>query len=170
MRPNGVAFIGPQPWREILSEIARCSGLETGGVLLGWWSVPPSIRGSEVQITTAVGPGPGATHRRTSFIPDHEYQTLQVAAIYEASGRTAIYLGDWHCHPVGPATVSATDRSTLHRIMREPSARMPTPLMLIVSAQDPTRSACYVARTTRPCWAPRRQWTTTTPLDLRMPF
>ena len=83
----------------MVGEAQRAYPQESGGILMGYWVVQPT----EAVITDVIGPGPGAIHRDTSFLPDAEYQADQVARRYEASGRLHTYLGDWHSHPnAGP--------------------------------------------------------------------
>jgi integrative and conjugative element protein (TIGR02256 family) len=110
----------------IVEEANRQAPLETGGLLLGY------ERDSEIVVTEVIGPGPAAGHGATTFIPDHEHQETELARLYEASGRRHTYLGDWHSHPGGSATLSRTDRRTLRRIARSPQARAPRPLMVVV--------------------------------------
>lgn len=100
---------------------------ETGGLLMGWSD------GSAALITHVVGPGPDAIHRRYSFTPDHVWQAGEVARIYDGSGRTSTYLGDWHSHPGGRAVPSVRDWCAAVTIGRSRAARCATPLMLIVS-------------------------------------
>lgn len=125
--------MAPRVWvsTQVLNEVTReCllrPQLETGGLLLGYWS------GDTVVITDTVGPGPDALHAATSFRPDARWQREALAAMYAASGRVTTYLGDWHVHPGGSSAPSRTDRGTLRRIARSASARQPRPLMGIVA-------------------------------------
>jgi integrative and conjugative element protein (TIGR02256 family) len=115
-------------------EASRRLPLETGGILLGYWSED----GASVAVTDATEPGPNAIHRRDEFIPDDEYQNLKIDEIYEASGRVHRYLGDWHTHPFGGSALSYKDRRNLHRIATTKGAHTPIPLMAVLSggAQD----------------------------------
>jgi integrative and conjugative element protein (TIGR02256 family) len=124
-------------------EAARRDPHETGGVLLGYWA------DAEVVVADIVGPGPDALHGPMRFVPDTEYQEVEIARRYEASGRVVTYLGDWHTHPRGPGGISRLDLRTLHTIAREPAARAPVPVMLVVFDGEPWRVAAWI-------WAPRR--------------
>lgn len=73
----------------LLQEAAAKAPYETGGVLMGWTA------GDDICISDVIGPGPEATHERTSFLPDHPWQAEQIAMLYEKSGRLLAYLGDW---------------------------------------------------------------------------
>ena len=105
---------------------------ETGGVLMGYWTVD----GSDVVITHVVGPGAAALHTPTRFVPDHDAHLRQIAAIYFESDRISTYLGDWHSHPGGRSVLSARDRRTLRRIAATRSARTDCPLMGIVAGDE----------------------------------
>jgi integrative and conjugative element protein (TIGR02256 family) len=95
------------------------------------------------------GPGPNALHGPNGFVPDAEYQEVEIARRYEASGRVVTYMGDWHSHARGLGRVSRLDLRTLHTIACEPAARVPAPIMLIVFEGDPWRLAAWI-------WAPIR--------------
>lgn len=111
----------------MLREAAARHPRETGGVLLGYTG-----EGEDVVVTAAVGPGPGAVHERSRFVPDHAFHRAEVERIYAASGRRWTYLGDWHSHPDAAAYLSPTDADTLERIAGAEAARVPHPLMLIL--------------------------------------
>src|SRR3989442_1461190 len=93
----GLAWIAKTVLQTMVVEARRRAPNETGGVLLGYWA----DAGRQVVITDAVGPGPQAAHRRTSFEPDHEFQEAEIRRLYRGSGRRLAYLGDWHTHPRG---------------------------------------------------------------------
>lgn len=129
----GRCFIARRLVSEMVHEANAKAPLETGGVLLG------VSDGANIWIDAVIGPGPGAVHRRMSFSPDAGFQEQQITEFYEASGRRATYLGDWHTHPGTAPYLSWRDRRTLRAISRTPSARQPTPLMLVFGYGDPWR-------------------------------
>lgn len=112
-------------------EASRTFPLETGGVLLGYWS------GNEAVIIASSGPGPLALHGEDHYVPDNSYHSSFVAAAYAASGRRATYLGDWHSHPLGSCSLSELDIKTMRRIARHQRARVSCPLMLVLSGREP---------------------------------
>lgn len=114
------------PRRDILAEAQRALPNETGGVLLGWST------DSDIVITHAVGPGARAEHQPTRFLPDRDWQADEIARLYEESGRTIEYLGDWHTHPGGDPYPSALDSAALRRIALDEAARCPRPIMGIL--------------------------------------
>lgn len=117
---------------EIVKLAAQEAPRETGGVLMGYWTSD----GSDVVITHVVGPGAGALHTPTRFVPDQDAHLRQIAAIYFQSDRVSTYLGDWHSHPGGRGLLSASDRRTLRRIASTPTARIECPLMGIVAGDE----------------------------------
>jgi integrative and conjugative element protein (TIGR02256 family) len=112
--------------------------LETGGMLLGWHNH------GKVAIDATINAGPGALRSRTGFTPDGPWQQQQLAAVYEQSGRTVTYLGDWHFHPRGPARPSGQDRKTAAAIAASEQARTPYPITLIVGRNR--RRAKFITR------------------------
>jgi integrative and conjugative element protein (TIGR02256 family) len=115
----------------MLQEAERMSPLETGGVLMGYWGRDVS----QVVVTAVIGPGSSARHKRLSFDPDTEYQERRIAQRYLEWGGTEMYLGDWHTHPwpgVHPG-LSRVDRETLTRVARYAEARVPQPIMAVLS-------------------------------------
>ncbi len=115
---------------------------ETGGSLMGYFS-----RKKTVVVTDLVGPGPKAQHNRYSFIPDYKFQEKQIAQIYDESNRFHTYLGDWHTHPGGSATLSGTDARALENIADYPKARAPLPIMvLLAGGPDPWNTKAWQLR------------------------
>ena len=119
---------------ELKAEADRHRPCETGGVLLGFEDEAGS---RDVQVVSAIGPGPGATHLRHRFLPDASWQQERIEEAYRESGQTITYLGDWHSHPTGGTSPSRLDRKTATRISRTPAARAPNPLMLILAGGPP---------------------------------
>lgn len=89
--------------------------------------------GNDIVITNVVGPGPNAIHTRNSFTPDHEWQQKEINHIYDSSNRINTYLGDWHSHPNGALYLGWQDKRTLNRIASCVDARVPNPIMMVVS-------------------------------------
>jgi integrative and conjugative element protein (TIGR02256 family) len=116
---------------EIREESERFAPLETGGVVLGW----REGRGMVLRVAEIVAAGPGARRERSRFEPDGPWQRARIAELYEASGRTLSYLGDWHSHPKGGGP-SSLDRSTARRIAATPQACCSHPVLLIATCVD----------------------------------
>ncbi len=129
------AWIAEEVWQAMLAEVERAFPNETGGVLMGYWTVS----GTDVVVTHMVGPGPLAMHRRTSFVPDADYHEQEIARLYNAANRQSTYLGDWHSHPNAAAYLSPQDKRTLRRIAEHPDARAPRPVMAIMAGATPWR-------------------------------
>lgn len=131
------AWIAEPVLAQLIAECERVHPCETGGVLLGYYGDGTQ----EPVITHSVGPGPDAVHEPSRFLPDQPYQLAEIARLYESTGRTLHYLGDWHSHPSGSGGLSALDRRTLRRIARCQAARVANPVMLVMagdSAWEPT--------------------------------
>lgn len=82
-------------YKSELDFISRCildfPNIETGGELFGFWTQ----MGTPV-VLYAVGPGPNAKHRLTSFVQDSEYiDSVEV----ELCNNTGLqHIGQWHSH------------------------------------------------------------------------
>lgn len=144
-----VLWLGQGITETLQQEASRMAPYETGGLLLGW-STPDSIC-----VTSIVGPGPSATHRRKSLLPDHKWQSQELARAYEQSGRRLSYLGDWHTHPGGSGFPSNRDKRTLRGIALHADARCPSPVMLILG-QSSNGDWTPAAHLYIPCSFPRR--------------
>lgn len=152
-RPVGTAWVAEGVLAAMAAEAARAHPCETGGVLLGYWSSPPS----EVVVTDLVGPGPRAVHEPTRFVPDADYQEAEIARRHLADPARCCYLGDWHSHPRGGAGLSWKDRKTLRRIAVDPAARAPEPLMVILVPGSDPAIAVWCLRLTRRQILPTRR-------------
>jgi integrative and conjugative element protein (TIGR02256 family) len=127
MRMRPVVWLSAKALEEIESSADDLYPLESGGTLMGYWAKP-----GVAVVTNLIPAGPDAVHKRTSFLPDQEWQLREIARHYEASGRMDGYLGDWHSHPdADEARLSWSDKACLKRIIRTPRARVLTPLMMI---------------------------------------
>jgi integrative and conjugative element protein (TIGR02256 family) len=113
--------------------------LETGGVLLGYFSQP----GSVPVILYATGPGPHSIHQRYLYKPDSRFDESEIARLYALSGRRVAYLGDWHTHPGSACSLSERDRRTLRRIAICRAARVKTPVMLVLSLNGSWRPVVW---------------------------
>jgi integrative and conjugative element protein (TIGR02256 family) len=117
---------------------------------MGYWSASYD----QAVITDVVAGGEAAIRSPTAFIPDHSFQESEVARIYAESGRTSVYLGDWHSHPGGTSALSPTDRDTLRSIVRAREARLRVALMVIASGGPTWTLTAWIA--SRSAWFPRR--------------
>ena len=106
--------------------------LETGGILMGYFGQP----GNVPVVLFATGPGPQAFHLQNYYRPDSKFDESQITTIYEKFGKRITYLGDWHTHLAPFTALSYRDKRTLCRIAKCKSARIDTPLMLILSHDD----------------------------------
>lgn len=127
--PEGtVVWVKRSVLRYISSEGTKSIPLETGGVLIGYRGL-----NSDYIITNVVGPGPNAIHSKSFFEPDQKFHEREIERLYELSGCTETYLGDWHTHPNSTPYLSPQDVKTLTRIAIFKKARIANPLMLVVA-------------------------------------
>lgn len=110
---------------------------ETGGILVGHYTVTKSNGKRDAVITDVIGPGPEATRSRVTFVPDTAWQASELARIYAERDRRVSYLGDWHTHPTAQPIPSFRDLETLGVIAAYSPARCPEPLMAILGKEAP---------------------------------
>ena len=118
-------WIANSAYNDILKEYKQKEPLETGGVLMGYWTKEGAV------ITDIIGPGENSIHKKVSFIPDNKYHIQEVARIYKDSGRTITYLGDWHSHPDAESYLSSQDIRTLIKISKHKASRLKFPIMMV---------------------------------------
>lgn len=97
-----------EPALETIHALApeSADGRETGGILLGRGPVPDGV----VVIEQAGDPGPAAVRRRDFFLRDR----LHAQALADTAwlDREAVWVGDWHTHPMGGPSPSRRDLRT----------------------------------------------------------
>jgi integrative and conjugative element protein (TIGR02256 family) len=126
--PTVTAWISFDILRSLVSEADKRYPLETGGVLIGYWA-----EAADVVVTASVGPGPASVHNRFSYQHDHDWEASKIAERYEQSGRSEIYIGDWHTHPdASRGDLSFMDRRSIRRVIKSPDARVARPLMSVL--------------------------------------
>lgn len=122
------AWISSRSLDTLRGDADRFYPSETGGVLIGYWADE-----ANVVITADVGAGPAAVHKRHSYGHDHDWEAAQIAIEYERSGRSHIYIGDWHTHPdASSGHLSGTDKRSLRRVLGSREARLCRALMMVL--------------------------------------
>jgi integrative and conjugative element protein (TIGR02256 family) len=116
---------------EITADVNQWYPKETGGILIGYWNENQAV------ITKMINCGPQAIHKENSFIPDHQYQVIEIEKLYQCSGRTEVYLGDWHSHPGSNSYMSWRDQKTLKKIAYFKDSRLQSPMMMIIGTSPP---------------------------------
>lgn len=132
LRQALLVWLASHEWDSMVREADRVAPCETGGILMGY-----AADERQVVVTRVIGPGPRGIHTRRRFVPDYDYQERAVAKHYRSTARRETYLGDWHTHPnARSAHLSLTDRRTLARIARDPDARVPCALMVMLYGEN----------------------------------
>ncbi|UPJ79130.1 Mov34/MPN/PAD-1 family protein [Bradyrhizobium sp. 183] len=122
------AWISSPSLEELRGDADRFYPNETGGVLTGYWADD-----ANVVITAVMGAGLAAVHKRYSYEHDHVWEAAQIGLEYERSGRTNVYVGDWHTHPDAlSGRLSGTDKRALRRVLLSRDARLSKVLMLVL--------------------------------------
>ena len=117
---------------QIRNEAESKTPLETGGLLLGYWSAD----NNNVVITDMVGPGPLAKHRKFTYKPDYSFHQQEMKRIFNENGGMSTYLGDWHSHPESSSHLSFLDKRALRNIARFPDNYIDHPIMLVLGGTD----------------------------------
>lgn len=129
-------------------EADRRYPLETGGVLVGYWT-----NANAAVVTDFVGPGPASIYGRYSYQHDHVWEAEQIAFHYERSGRSHVYIGDWHTHPNATSgNLSGTDRRSIRRVIEFREARAAHPLMLLLFGRPRQWEAAIWVSALKPRW------------------
>jgi integrative and conjugative element protein (TIGR02256 family) len=140
---GGRLFVPPGLLDAFEAEGRRWAPDETGGMLAGYRAAEGPD--ADIVVTDVVPGGPGAIRERVRFIPDGLWQQERLERLYDESGRTTTFLGDWHTHPRGGVRPSQADRRTFRRVAKEEGTRTQFPLMLIVGLwQGSRRVGAYV--------------------------
>lgn len=136
--------LSPEIWLEsdavasMLEEGRRAHPMETGGLLIGYWS-----RNDSAVVSRVIGPGPRAIQWTDSFEPDYGFQEAEIARIHIESQGVERYLGDWHTHPDGGLYLSAKDRDVLRRIADHEEVSTDQPLMLVLVTGESFSAAIW---------------------------
>jgi integrative and conjugative element protein (TIGR02256 family) len=131
LMPQLTAWISSRIVDSLIGEADQKYPVETGGVLIGYWADAETA-----VVTASVGPGPASVHNRYSYLHDHVWEASQIALHYKRSGRSEVYIGDWHTHPDAPSgNLSFADRCSIRRVIKSREARVSHPLMTILFGQ-----------------------------------
>ena|ERR1700733_7074919 len=147
--PQITVWLSSDTLSSLTDEADRHYPLETGGALIGYWS-----DASAAVVTDFVGPGPASVHRRYSYEHDHVWEADKIASHYNRSGRSHVYIGDWHTHPDATSgNLSGTDRRSIRRVIEFREARTAHPLMLVLFGQPKQWESAIWVSALQPRWA-----------------
>lgn len=116
--------------QRMMDLVKEKSGIETGGVLAGM-----SDKEGNIIITHASGPGPKALHTKMTFEKDIEFCQNFLDNLFESSGGTALYVGEWHSHPEDDNMPSGIDIKSLSEIALQKEYLTVNPAMIIFSTE-----------------------------------
>lgn len=115
-------------------EAGRCRATaETGGILLG------SIRGPHVDLVSYTTAGSGDVSRPFSFTRQDPKHPRAAKRMWDESGGTVTFLGEWHTHPSGAPTPSSVDLGGWKDLVRHTGL----PMVFVVVA--PSRWSVHLA-------------------------
>lgn len=101
---------------------------EAGGILLG-----RLIKGSpDTVVDQALGPSAEDRRGRFSFFRARQPAQVLVDQVWQTSGQTLNYLGEWHTHPEDDPSPSCIDRRDWSRITARARFEQPSLLFVIV--------------------------------------
>jgi len=115
---------------EMLKHCARSFPLETGGILVGYYSDDSTI----AHVTDLVPAPSDSTSSRFSF--QRGLRGVQ-QFLNQLWMRRRYYLGEWHFHPGGSASPSGTDAEQMKSIAYARSYHCPEPVLLILGGNPP---------------------------------
>lgn len=102
-------------------------GLETGGILLGF-DTPDGVL-----ISVAGNAGPDALREDCRFIRDTAHAQVLADAVFDETG--AVWVGEWHTHPVSGPVPSQLDLRSYATILVDPALAFSRFLSMIVVPQ-----------------------------------
>ncbi len=134
--------IDDQCWRSIEKECSRWDGMETGGILIGYYTSDKST----AIVTEASGPPRDSRRGPTWFQRGVAGLTSLLGELWRQSQRTH-YLGEWHYHPSPSVEPSQEDIDQMVSISTSPNYRCQEPIMLVVgrtsSGRRPVRAFVF---------------------------
>ncbi|NTU81875.1 MAG: hypothetical protein HGA45_21280 [Chloroflexales bacterium] len=146
--PTQIHISAQHAFARIAAEMANSQGQETGGLLVG--RLFATADGPTLVVVAASGPGPRAQRDAHSFAPDvddHQAELEHWCQFFSDYG--VDYVGEWHSHHAGPATLSSGDLRQARAILDDPSYYLPDgiclPLATLIDGQL-TLASYYLAR------------------------
>lgn len=124
--------IEPRALRTMLDICSRADGLETGGVLIGRYTV----FGDRVIVSRVTGPPRDSQRYRFNFVRG----TAGLTTRFERAWRQGLYyVGEWHLHPEGSPHPSDTDSEQVLAFSRQRDYRCQHPVLVVIGGHPPTQ-------------------------------
>jgi len=118
--------VSPRALVSILAAAEGSLGVETGGILLGRYT----IHGEAAVVEEASGPPKDSRRGPRTFWRGVAGVRERLENLWEDRG--GYYLGEWHYHPSSPAVPSGCDLNEMAKVAGSPGYSCPEPLLLIV--------------------------------------
>lgn len=119
--------LSAESWRQIDRECSRSGSLETGGILVGYYSKDAAT----ALVTEALPPPKDSARGRSWFHRGVAGLRNLLTKRWQSEIRT-YYVGEWHYHPAGTVEPSRDDLSQMHTVNADPRYRCREPIMIIV--------------------------------------
>ena len=119
--------IAAKSWRQIDRACTRSDTIETGGILVGHYSVDQTT----AFVTEALPPPCDSAGGRTWFRRGVTGLRELLTNRWNSRMRT-YYVGEWHYHPANIVEPSGTDLSQMYAINADPRYHCQEPVMIIV--------------------------------------
>lgn len=116
-----------ESWWQIDRECSRSGAVETGGILVGYYTNDQST----AFVTEALPPPKDSSGGRSWFHRGVAGLRSLLTKRWESELRT-YYIGEWHYHPASIVEPSGDDLAQMYRINADSRYRCREPLMIIV--------------------------------------
>ena len=112
---NGLLVVVADTAVETIKRFTRPpeTALEAGGILLGRY------RGPHIEVTDCTVPLPKDRRTQYGFVRQDLGHQARAESIWQASGHTIGFVGEWHSHPEDHPQPSYADTSTWAAILRK---------------------------------------------------
>jgi integrative and conjugative element protein (TIGR02256 family) len=123
--------VEPRALHQLNQMCVKASGVETGGVLIGYYSVDLST----AIVVEASGPPADSQQKPSWFSRGVKGLEQMLKKRWHSENRT-YYLGEWHFHPVGTVQPSTVDIEQMYLIRENGNYRCKDPLLLILGVHS----------------------------------
>lgn len=123
--------IESESWNVIRKEIKKADSIETGGILIGYYTEDFST----VIITGATPPPKDSKQGPTNFERGTLGLKSLLSKLWNGKENRRYYVGEWHYHPSFEVVPSGEDKDQMVEISYDNSYQCKEPLMIIVGKE-----------------------------------